>query len=207
MYFEQPLQLFLDELASAQSTPGGGSASALSGAIAASLASMVARLTLARADYSSAHVEIQAILQQTEQLRERFQRLMLEDIEAYGRLAAAFKMARATSEEKAERVKSIQARLVEAALVPLAMIESAAELVRWCGRIARIGNANVLSDVATGTILAQAAATGAAEMVRVNLKAMKDQERIKALRERLEHALAEVEEQARQARSAVEDRA
>ncbi len=52
MYLDRPLQEYLDELASAQSTPGGGSAAALSGAMGAALASMVARLTLGKANYA-----------------------------------------------------------------------------------------------------------------------------------------------------------
>jgi formiminotetrahydrofolate cyclodeaminase len=48
MYLDKPLQDYLDELASAQPTPGGGSAAALSGAMGASLASMVARLTIGK---------------------------------------------------------------------------------------------------------------------------------------------------------------
>ncbi|MEO8971645.1 MAG: cyclodeaminase/cyclohydrolase family protein, partial [Ktedonobacteraceae bacterium] len=52
MYLEQALQQYLDDLASANSTPGGGSASAISGAMGAALASMVARLTIGKANYA-----------------------------------------------------------------------------------------------------------------------------------------------------------
>ncbi|GAC1642322.1 MAG: hypothetical protein NVS4B12_05450 [Ktedonobacteraceae bacterium] len=73
MYINTPLQQYLDDLASSQSTPGGGSASALSGAMGAGLASMVARLTLGKADYADVQQEIESLIQQTEQLRTRFQ--------------------------------------------------------------------------------------------------------------------------------------
>src|SRR2546430_10371113 len=79
MYLDKPLLYYLDELASAKSTPGGGSASALSGAMGAALASMVARLTLGKADYVEVQPEIEALLQETEKLRGRFQELMQED--------------------------------------------------------------------------------------------------------------------------------
>src|SRR5690348_8396973 len=108
VYLDKPPQAYLDDLASSKSTPGGGSAAALSGAMGASLASMVARLTLSKADYASVHQEIEAILQETEQLRTRFQQLIQEDIEAYGRLSACFKMPRASEEERAARTKAIQ---------------------------------------------------------------------------------------------------
>jgi len=189
MYLEKPLQKYLDELASAQPTPGGGSAAALSGALGASLACMVARLTLGRADYTTVQLEIEALVERIEALRTRFQELMQEDIEAYGRLSAAFKLPRTTSEEKVARTKAIQGQLVEAALVPLEVVERAVELVQCCLRIAAIGNVNVLSDIATGTALASSAGTGAAWMVRTNLHALKDQEQVQKLNSRLSAAL------------------
>src|SRR5487761_1484208 len=76
MFLDRPLQDYLDELASAQPTPGGGAAAALSGAQAAALASMVARLTIGKADYAAVQPEIAELLQQTEQLRAIFQQLM-----------------------------------------------------------------------------------------------------------------------------------
>jgi formiminotetrahydrofolate cyclodeaminase len=207
MYLDKPLQYYLDELASAKSTPGGGSAAALSGAMGAALASMVARLTLGKSDYADVEPEIQELLQQTERLRERFQQLMQEDIDAYGRLSASFKMPRTSAEEVSARSTSIQAQLVEAALVPLEMAECASSLMKCCYRIAEIGNANVLSDVATGALLASSAGAGAAWMVRVNLRAMKDLELLDILSKRLSTALDEITEYSRQITGIVGSRA
>ena len=218
MYLDKPLQYYLDELASAKSTPGGGSAAALSGAMGAALASMVARLTLGKTDYADVaekvvvvakwmQPEIEALLQQTEKLRERFQQLMQEDIDAYGRLSASFKMPRTTPEEVNARSKSIQAQLVEAALVPLEMAECGSSLVKCCCRIAEIGNVNVLSDVATGALLASSAGAGAAWMVRANLRAMKDLELVEVLSKRLSTALDEITEYSQQVTSIVGGRA
>ena len=189
MYIDQTLQRYLDDLASSQPTPGGGSASALSGAIAAALASMVCRLTLGKGAFAGVQQEIENLLKQTEALRLRFQQLVQEDIEAYGRLSASYKMPRETGEERAARTAAIQKQLVAAALVPLEIAERAAELMQCCQRIAEIGNANVLSDVATGALLASSAGEGAALMVRINLRAMKDDKLVTDLGERLSKAL------------------
>jgi formiminotetrahydrofolate cyclodeaminase len=189
MYLDQPLQHYLDELASAQAAPGGGSASALTGAMGAALASMVARLTLGKAAYADVQQEIEELLQQTEHLRVRFQQLMQEDIDAFGRLSESFKMPRETDEERTARSAAIQSGLVDAALVPLEMVERSAELVQCCERVAEIGNANVLGDIATGSMLASSAGAGAAWMVRANLRAMKDLELVSALGDRLSAAL------------------
>jgi formiminotetrahydrofolate cyclodeaminase len=189
MYLETSLQQYLDDLASSQPTPGGGSAAALSGAMGAGLASMVARLTLGKKGYEDVQSEIESLITETEQLRTRFQQLMQEDIEAYGRLSECFKMPRSNDEERQARSEAIQGRLTEAALVPLEVAESAAQLVRHCQRIAEIGNVKVLSDIATGTMLASSAATGASWMVRTNLLSMKDDEQVLALSDRLNAAL------------------
>ncbi|GAC1378276.1 MAG: cyclodeaminase/cyclohydrolase family protein [Ktedonobacteraceae bacterium] len=206
MYFDKPLQHYLDELAAAKSTPGGGSASALSGAMGAALASMVARFTLGKPDYANVQPEIEELLQQTEKLRERFQRLMQADIDAYGRLSASYKLPRATSEERESRSKAIQAQLVEAALVPLEIAEAAAKLIQYCLHIAEIGNTNVLSDVATGAILASSASAGSAWIVRANLRSMQNLELVNILSDRLNRALDEITTYSQQITSIVGSR-
>lgn len=194
MYLEQPLQQYLDDLASANATPGGGSASAISGAMGAALASMVARLTIGKANYADVEEEVTGILQRTERLRERFQQLMQEDIDAYGKLSAAFKLSRDTDEERAARTQAIQEQLAEAALVPLETAECAAELVKCCHRMAEIGNKNVLSDIAVGALLGASAGTGAAWLVRVNVQSLKDAELVDVLSDRLSVALDTITE-------------
>jgi formiminotetrahydrofolate cyclodeaminase len=194
MYIERQLHEYLDDLASAKPTPGGGSTAALSGAMGAALVCMVARLTLSRAEYAAVHAEMEEIVEKAETLRARFQVLMSEDMEAYGRLSACFKLPKATNEEKAARTKAIQASLVEAALVPLEMAERAVELVHACQRIAEIGNKNVLSDIAVASTLVSSAASGAAWMVRVNIEALKDQAQAEKLNHRLNVALHAVTE-------------
>ena len=197
MYIEESIQHYLDELASAQPTPGGGSASALSGALGAALASMVCRLTPGKAGYEEVQAEIEHIWEQTEQLRGRFAELLQEDIDAYGRLSTAYKMPRVTDAERIERAAAIQKQLVGAALVPLEMVECAAKLAQHCQRIAEIGNANVLSDILTAAALANAGAQGAAAMVRINLRSMKNTHMAGELEARLTGALQQVEEGSR----------
>jgi methenyltetrahydrofolate cyclohydrolase len=189
MYIDETLQHYLDDLASALPAPGGGSTAALSGAMGAALASMVCRLTIGKAAYAGVQQEIEELLKRTEHLRLRFQQLIQEDIDAYGRLSACYKLPRETNEERATRTEAIQKQLVEAALVPLEVAERAAELVQCCERIIEIGNATVLSDVATGAILASSAGESAALMVRINVQALKNEELAVELRERLNGAL------------------
>jgi len=194
MYIEEPLQRYLDDLASAQPTPGGGSTAALSGAMGAALASMVCRITLGKEADTQLQQEIEELLGKTENLRNRFQQFMQEDIEAYGHLSASYKLPRATSEEREYRTDMIQKQLVGAALVPLEVVECAAELIKACQRIAEIGSITVLSDVATGAILASCSGKGAAFMVRINVRSIKNDKLVAELEDRLNTALATIAE-------------
>ena len=207
MYIEETLHRYLDDLASAQSTPGGGSTAALSGAMGAALATMVCRITMGKEAYVDVQQEIEVLLRETEYLRSRFQQLMQEDIEAYGRLAASYKLPRETSEERKYRTDMIQKQLVEAALVPLEVVECAAELIQYCQRIAEIGSITVLSDVATGAILASCSGKGASFMVRINLRSLKNDKLVVELEGRLNTALAIIAEGVEQVTNIVGGRA
>jgi formiminotetrahydrofolate cyclodeaminase len=192
MYIDQPLQTYLDDLASSNSTPGGGSAAAVSGAMSAALACMVCRLTLGKKKYADVEGEISTLLEQAEEHRRRFQQLMVEDIEAYGKLSACFKMPRETEQQSQARAEAIQKSLVEAALVPLEISERAVDVAKICERVAEIGNANVISDIAASAMFAASASTAAAWMVRINLASLKDMEKAATLSGRLSKALDEI---------------
>ncbi len=207
MYSELPLQSYLNDLASGSSTPGGGSASALSGAMAAALGSMVARLTLGKVGYEEAQAELEVIITQTEEERQRFCELLEEDIAAYGRLSESYKLPRNSDEERASRSRAIQEHLRGAALVPLEVVETTARLSPVFARLAEIGSAGILSDLEIAVTLAGAAAKCAAGMVRINLRFMRDAHLISQLQTRLEAALRQVEECGKQAVERIGSRA
>ncbi|HEY0755272.1 MAG TPA: cyclodeaminase/cyclohydrolase family protein [Ktedonobacteraceae bacterium] len=207
MYIEQTLQTYLDDLASAKSAPGGGSAAAVSGAMAAALASMVCRLTLGREKYADVQEEIADLLNQAEEKRGRFQQLMSADIAAYTKLAACFKMPRDDEDQRSMRMDALQLCLTEAALVPLEMSERAVQVAIICQRIAEIGNVNVLSDIAAAAMMAASAGTSAAWMVRTNLKSLQDDEVIETLSLRLSRALDEITSRCQQVTALVGERA
>jgi formiminotetrahydrofolate cyclodeaminase len=207
MYLEKPLIDYLNDLASSQPTPGGGSVAALSGAMGAALATMVVQLTLGKTKDASLDQELERITQHIEELRLRFQLLMQQDIEAYGHLSAAFKMPRASDEERELRSRAIQKQLLDAALVPLAITEHTITLLSYCQRVAEIGNVNVLSDVAVAALLTASAGNAASWMVLANLKTMKDEAQVGVLRERLNVALDTIAAANQQIMKIVGDRA
>ncbi|HEY7347232.1 MAG TPA: cyclodeaminase/cyclohydrolase family protein [Ktedonobacterales bacterium] len=185
---QEPLGVFLDQLASSAPTPGGGSVAALCGALSAALSSMVANLTLGREKYREVEPAIRAALKQSEQLRAECARLIADDIAAYSALSAAYKLPKATPDEQETRSAQIQEALKGAAEAPLSIAERARQALDLCQTLAEIGNLNVISDVGVAAVTAHAALESAELNVLINLKAIKDRALAEALLQRLNAA-------------------
>jgi formiminotetrahydrofolate cyclodeaminase len=173
---QQPLGQFLDELASSAPTPGGGGAAAVMGATGAALLSMVANLTIGKKGLEDVEAEMQTILVESERLRAEMSAMVADDVEAFNRLMASYKLPKETDEQKAERSAAIQSALKGATEAPLACARAAAAVVRLSRRTAEIGNKNVISDAGVGVLAAQASLRSAALNVYINAPSLKDQE-------------------------------
>lgn len=186
MIKDKTLQAFLDELASRASTPGGGSAAAVSGAMGAALISMVAHFTLGKKGYEQVQERAAELLRAAESLRARLTEFIRLDVEAFDRVMAAYGMSRQTEAEQAARGAAIQTALQGAAEVPLACAQACREVIELCRPMAEIGNRNVISDVGVAVLAAEAALRSAALNVHVNLGAIKDPAIAGDLRRRIE---------------------
>jgi formiminotetrahydrofolate cyclodeaminase len=174
MIVKQPVNTFLDELASSQATPGGGSAAAVMGAMGAALVSMVCNLTIGKKNYAEVEPEMQAILKDAESLRARIAGMVAEDVEAFDQLMAAYGLPKDSDAEKSERSAAIQAGLKAATDAPLACARACAEVITLSARVAEKGNRNVISDAGVGALAAQAALRSAALNVYINVPMIKD---------------------------------
>lgn len=171
---------FLDRLASAAPSPGGGSAAAFSGAMAAGLVSMVARLTVGRAKYADVEGQMQAIASQAEVLRSWFQEAVVRDEEAFDHLMQARKLPRNNDEESALRQMAIAQATEEAAEVPLSAAGQAVEVLRMAREVAENGNINAITDACSAATLAWTALKTAGLNVKINAKGASDSEKAKA---------------------------
>src|SRR5690348_18406739 len=97
------IELFLDDLASRKPTPGGGSAAALMGAMGAALVSMVCNLTIGRKGYEGEEAGMRQTLGEAEALRQRLTAMIEADVQAFDGLMVAYKLPRASEQEKASR--------------------------------------------------------------------------------------------------------
>ena len=167
---DQSVQAFLDQLASASPTPGGGSVAALTGALAAGLISMVCQLTVGRPRYAAFEAEAQAILAQTEAIRARLTDLIQIDVAAYSTVAAAYKLPK----EDPTRTAAIVAAMVVATDVPLQIAEQAAALLPLALPVAQHGNRTAVGDVVAGAQLAVACVHAALINVDANVGLLAD---------------------------------
>ena len=169
---EMTISQFLDKLASAEPTPGGGSAAALSGAMAAALASMVARLSKGKGG-DDAGFERSA--QAADRSKTWLTDLAGEDARAFDAVLRAMRLPRTSDDEKRARQAAVQRALHGAAEVPLRVMRRVVDVLKVLPDLARTGNPNAVSDVAVGALLAYAAAHGALHNVRINLASIKDE--------------------------------
>jgi methenyltetrahydrofolate cyclohydrolase len=171
---QRPVESFLNELASAAPTPGGGSAAAIMGAMGAALLSMVCNVTLGKKGLEGVAPEMQAVRDEAERLRARLTVMVAEDIAAFDGLMAAYRLPKTTDEEKSRRTEVIQANLRAATETPLACARACAEVVMLAGRAAEKGFAGVISDAGVGVLAANSALRSAALNVYINAAALKD---------------------------------
>lgn len=168
------LNSFVDALASGAPTPGGGSASALAGALAASLAAMVGRVTLGRKRYADVHSQMEQVVAEAERLRAQLLALVSEDAAAYDRVSQAYRLPRASVADQAARQAAIQQALKGASRTPRATMEACLEVLRLLHLVADLGNLNAATDAQVAALLAQAGLQGAALNVEVNLADIDD---------------------------------
>jgi formiminotetrahydrofolate cyclodeaminase len=192
MIEDTPLQRFLDELASPSSTPGGGSAAAIMGAMGAALVSMVCNLTVGKKNYEEVGEVMAKTLKQSEALRARLIGLVQADIRAFDAVMAAYGLPRQTDGEKQERSRRIQDALKGATDAPLECAQACADLIALSRVVAEQGNRNVVSDAGVAVMAAHAALRSAALNVQVNAKVIKDAEFVAQATTRLESILAGV---------------
>jgi len=191
MYADKPLRFFLDKLCSNSPEPGGGSASALVGAIAAGLCGMLAALTVNKKGYEEVQDEMKGIYEEAGAIKDELLLLLQKDTEAFDDAAKAFKLPRSTEEEKKKRSEAIEAGLKKATEVPLTIMEKSLEAGKLAMRALKKGNEMAISDGAISALFAESAAIGGMVNVRINLSWIKDREYIKKTEEKLEKILDE----------------
>ena len=192
MLTEPTVKGLLAETAGDAPVPGGGSISALNGAIAAALAEMVANLTIGKKKYADVQDEIVEIAKSAAALQKELVLDVDRDSEAYDGVSQAFKLPKETDEEKAIRSAAIQENTKKAALVPMEVARRASALLPTIKAVVARGNQNAVTDGCVAMMCARVAVVGALFNVRINLTSIKDEEFVARLREEADRLEADV---------------
>lgn len=189
---------FIDKVTGNDPVPGGGSVSALNGSLAASLAAMVANLTVGRKKYAEVNDEMEELSARLTGLSAQLLNDVDRDAEAYDRVFAAFKLPKETDEEKAVRTEAIQRETKYAAEVPMEVARTAHAMLPLIDTVARKGNSNAVTDACVAMMCARTAVLGALLNVRINLTSITDEAFVKEMSaeaERLERETLAAEQQ------------
>ncbi len=180
----QSIQDFLNQTSSNEPIPGGGSISALNGAIATALAEMLASLTIGKKRYVEIEDEMKQTVDKMGQQRELFFEDIDRDAGAYKTVMDAFKLPKETDEEKAKRSDQIQEATKHAALIPMEIAQRAFDLLADIEYTTRNGNSNAVTDGCISMMTCRTAVLGALLNVRINLGSIKDIDFVKELENR-----------------------
>ena len=165
---------FAHETASDSMAPGGGSISALAGALGASLGTMVANLSAVKRGWEDRVLEFSPWAEKGQKMKDLLLGLVDEDTRAFDSIMAAFGLPKDTPEQKSARKIAIQDASKYATEVPYRTMQAAYDCLPLMKEMAEIGNPNSLSDVAVGVLCIKTAVRGAWLNVLINAKDLED---------------------------------
>ena len=202
-----PTRELIERLATSDPIPGGGSASALAGAMAAALVHMVVALTANRPAVAGNEQILDEIGSEAGAAQSELLRLAELDAAAYDAVIRARRLPKDTELERQSRDTQVHQATREATLAPLETVRRAADVLGLAERLAPIGNRNAVSDVGVGALLAVTAMRGAALNVRINLPYLPNDDPLREEAAGQLHALLDrIDERERDVRHAVEAR-
>jgi formiminotetrahydrofolate cyclodeaminase len=174
---------YLDAVASAAPTPGGGSVAAIVGALAAALGEMVTNLSVDRVADAGAAETLRRARERLAVLRGTLAEAAAADERAYAGYREAAALPRGDAAAKRERLEAMQRALTEATEAPLAVARGVTETAEILVDVALLGNPHLRTDAALGALLAAAALRGALLNVRGNAALLRNGVRATAYRE------------------------
>lgn len=174
----ESLDSFVERLASPSPAPGGGAASSLVAVVGSALTSMVAGLTVGKKGYENSQEIMERVSKRSSELRNELRDLMVQDEEAFNRIVGAWKMPKATDDEKAKRDKELQAATMVAIQVPWKIALAAQEILRISAILVTHGNKNAITDAGCSLEFSLAALRGVIQNIKINLKSLKNKDTV-----------------------------
>ncbi|MFV1858477.1 MAG: cyclodeaminase/cyclohydrolase family protein [Anaerolineales bacterium] len=169
------LAAFLRVLDPCDDSTGGGTASAIAGAMAGALVAMVARLSVGR-DGMREKAFYEGLGGEAQEISEALFDGGRDDSQAFDAVRQAYRLPKKSDEEKASRHTAIQEAIIQATLIPLANTERCWRVIELARKLERRFNPNLASDLECAIHLARAGLLGCAANVAINVPTIKDVE-------------------------------
>jgi len=164
------LNRFLEKMSSDTPTPGGGSASALAGALSASLVAMVAGLSSWKNKTKMKGME--GIRRKGLSIQKRLFRAIDEDSKSFDAVIKAFRLPKNSEKERLHRAREIQKAYQKATFTPQLVCQQSLQLLEYSKTLILKGNPNAISDAGVAAFLADAAFAGGVLNININLVAV-----------------------------------
>lgn len=168
------LNAFVDETASESPAPGGGSIAAYCGSLGVALATMVANLSASKKGWEERWNEFSDWADKGQKIKKQLLHLVDEDTVAFNKIMDAFKLPKATDQEKEDRKQAVAEATRYAIEVPLSVMKISLQSMELIEAMATNGNPNSVSDAGVGAMCARTAVLGAGLNVRINAAAYSD---------------------------------
>ena len=185
---------FVDEVSRDTPAPGGGSISALAGAVGVSLASMVANLSVGKGEFDERYESLCVLAEEAQRIKDELLRAVDADTEAFNEVLEAMRMPKDTPEQIEQRNAAMCDGYKAAARVPLGTAELCKQGLKLCLDAAKVGNDAVMSDAGVGALMALAGVQGAIYNVRINLPNIDDSSFVEEMSGKLDDLLREAKE-------------
>jgi len=188
-----PIQELLASVAAPTPTPGGGSVSALGGALAAALGEMVSGIALKKCDETK-RGRLTEMQERLKALRGELAQAFYDDAAAYEAVMAALALPKNTDAEKERRRAALAEANKGATLVPLGVAKKSLEALKLLSELRGLVSATMASDVFVGMKMARAGTEGAIANVRINLDSTKDAAFVETMNREIERIEGELKE-------------
>lgn len=173
----QSISDYLDQLQTKEGMPGGGSAAALIGAMSAALIHMVSDIQKDKKAFVGYKTDLEAILEETKEIRSQFEALSKEDAKAFEPVSKAYKLPKDTDEQVENRQEAIEAGLKGATQPPLKMMQGTLRMIELYEKIGKMKiKGSIVNDIAVGILFAKTTLQSAYLNVLVNTNYIKNEQ-------------------------------
>ena len=184
---------FIEELSTNSPAPGGGSVSALAGALGAALSSMVAALSHEKKELLDLKPEMDEIGIEAQNLKDRLSFLVDEDTNAFNKVMDANRLSATNDKEQSAKNQAIEIANKYAIEIPLETAKKCFRVIELANTLVEKGNPNSVSDAGVAAEVALAGVSGACMNVLINLTSVEDETYCDDMRNKVEDIMEKAE--------------